>query len=133
MKKTLFYLLLLFFYSQAISQNFNLKINGENEIENKIIDSIGYKTSHFNTKSIIEENNLFLDRIRKVGYCDSYLISNNKIKDSIFQYNYSIGIKTNFIHIYVDKQIQEYIPIGYSTIQDSIVLPFNQSEFFLNS
>ena len=133
MKKQILFFLLLIIYSQAISQNFNLKIKGENEIENKIIDSIGYKTSHVNTKSIIDENNLFLDRIRKEGYCESNMISNIKIKDSIFQFNYSIGGKTNFIHIYVEEKFLEFIPVGYTKIKDTIILPFKQSELFLNS
>ena len=65
----------LFFFIITVSgnisaQGFNLKIVGQSEKEIKIIDSIGYVLKHKNAKSILDENNLFYEKLTRKGFLE---------------------------------------------------------------
>lgn len=115
------------------AQEFQLKILGQNERETKIIDSIGYTLKHKNTKSIIDENNFFSEKLHKKGYTDSQLIENNKPNDSCFNFKYSLGVKVKSLHLYINKEVQQNISTLFEIKDDTLSLPYEEIETFLNT
>lgn len=115
------------------AQEFQLKILGQNERETKIIDSIGYTLKHKNTKSIIDENNFFYEKLHKKGYTDSQLIENNKPNDSCFNFKYSLGVKVKSLHLYINEEVQQNISTLYEMKNDTLSLPYEEIETFLNT
>lgn len=110
-----------------------LKIVGENEMQTKIIDSIGYSKSFSNVKGIIDETKLFSEKLLKVGYLEQEVSESNKENDSTFLYSYDTGRKTTFIHIYIGKDLEEKNWSIYESKKDTLKLPFSESESFLNA
>ena len=132
--KKIFLVFLINIVSGTISaQNFYLKIIGDNEKESKIIDSIGYVLKHENAKSVIEENNLFFDKLTKKGYTECQSVENFKLNDSTFYFKYIIGKKINYARIYIGKKFQDNIVSNYKIKNDTLVLPYEEIDFFLNS
>ncbi len=109
-----------------------LKIIGNNELQTKTIDSIGYIKSFNDAKGVLDETNLFSKKLSQVGFLEHQLIENKKVNDSTFLYLYNIGAKTNFIHIYIGKNL-ELSNWNLNTVKnDTLKLPFGESEAFLN-
>lgn len=97
------------------------------------MDSIGYNSKHQNTKSIVDENNSFYDKLIKKGYPESQSIENFKLNDSTFYFKFSLGKKINYARIYIGIKFQENIPGSYSLKNDTLILPYEETESFLNS
>lgn len=110
-----------------------LKISAENESQNKIIDSIGYSKLFSNAKGIADETKLFSEKLLKVGYLEQEIFESKKENDSTFLYLYTIGLKTKFIHIYIGKDLEDKNWSIYESKNDTLKLPFSESEAFLNS
>ena len=133
LKKIFFLFLIIFISCTTSAQNFYLKIIGQTEKETKIIDSIGYVLKHQNTKSIIDENNSFYEKLTKKGYTESQFAENFKLNDSTFYFKYNIGKKINYARIYVGRNFQENIAGNYSIKNDTLTLPYEEIENFLNA
>lgn len=133
LKKTFLLFLLIVISWNSSGQEFHLKIVGQTEKENKIIDSIGYLLNHKNAKSIIDENNFFYEKLTKKGYTESELLENFKQNDSTFLFRYSLGKKINYARIYIGINFQENIAPNYSVKKDTLVLPYEEIEVFLNA
>lgn len=132
LKKIAFLFLLISISWTSSAQEFQLKIIGQTDSETKIIDSIGYLLIHKNTKSIIDENGLFYEKLIRKGYTESQFLENFKTNDSTFAFRYSLGKKVNFIHIYISKAFQENLSSLYTVKNDTLILPYDESEAFLN-
>lgn len=115
------------------AQDFHLKIIGENEKENKIIDSIGYVLKHKNAKSVLDENNAFYEKLTNKGYTESQLIEKSKPNDSTFSFKYSIGKRINYARIYIGINLRENIAQNYTVKNDTLTLPYEEIEVFLNA
>lgn len=109
-----------------------LKIIGSNTSQTKAIDSIGYTKSFSDAKGILDETNLFSKKLSQLGFLEHELIENKKANDSTFSYLYNIGAKTNFIHIYIGTNLDMENWNLYTVKNDTIILPFGESEAFLN-
>ncbi len=132
--KTIFTLILLISFScYAVAQKFQLKILGNSDRENKIIDSIGFLLKHQNTKSIVDENNSFYEKLTQKGFPEAQLLESFKPNDSSFTFKYNLGKKVNFIHIHIARELHGNINSSYSIQNDTLVLPYNEIENFLNS
>ncbi len=128
----------LFFFIITVSgnisaQGFNLKIVGQSEKEIKIIDSIGYVLKHKNAKSILDENNLFYEKITRKGFLECQVEERFKLNDSTFCFKYSLGKKINYAHIYIGAKSQENIAINYNVKNDTLTLAYEETESFLNA
>ena len=110
-----------------------LKIIGANDKQNKFIDSLAYSKSFSNTKGVVNESNLFSDKLLKLGFLEQQILESGKQNDSTFLYKYDIGKKTNFIHIYIGKKKSVEIDNLFETNSDTLKLPFQESESFLNA
>lgn len=133
LKKIFFLFLLISTFWNTSAQEFQLKIVGQDDNETKIIDSIGYALKHKNVKSIVDENNLFYEKLTKNGYTESQLLEKSKPSDSIFSFQYSLGKKVNSVHIYISKELQENLGASYEVKNDTLILPYEETENFLNA
>ena len=102
-------------------------------MQTKAIDSIGYTKSFGNAKGILDETNLFSKKLLQAGFLEQEVLESRKQNDSTFLYLYTIGAKTNFIHIYIGRNLEVGDWDLYTVNKDTLVLPFEQSETFLNS
>jgi hypothetical protein len=133
LKKNLLLFLLFVITWNTSAQEFQLKIMGQNEKETKTIDSIGYAIKHKDAKSIINENNSFYEKLTKSGFTESELLEKSKLNDSTFGFKYSLGNKVNSIHIYISKEFKEDIVSIYDIKNDTLILPYEENEIFLNA
>ena len=133
MKSLITFFIFFFFLNSFGQKNLYLKIIGQNEKQTKIIDSISYNKSFGNAKGIIDENKLFSEKLLKFGFLEQELLENKKQNDSIFVYQYNIGVNTKFIHIYIGTNYEEQNWSIYKVENDTLTLPFSESELFLNS
>jgi len=128
----LFYFLFLSSLN-SFGQQLYLKIVGKNDLQTKVIDSVGYTKSFGEAKGILDETNLFSNKLLQTGFLGQEVLESRKENDSTFLYLYNIGAKTNFIHIYIGRNLEVGNWDLYTTNKDTLVLPFNQSETFMNS
>jgi outer membrane protein assembly factor BamA len=90
---------------QLNAQNLNLTISGINTSETKVIDSLFYKNSFINLKSLNEEINLMHSRLQRIGYIESELKNIKKINDSVYESSFNLKQKFYTIYIYYDKNL----------------------------
>lgn len=133
MKKLLFLFGLLLLSGTIAAQHFHLKIIGQNEAATKTIDSMGYTVSHPNAKSVVDENNAFLEKLSKRGFLESQLTENFKLNDTTFCFKYNLGKRINYARIYIGIKNRENIPNNYAPKNDTLTLPFEETESFLNA
>lgn len=108
-----------------------MKIEGNSTQETKTIDSIGYKTKHADTKSIIEETKNLTSALLQKGYLESQFISQKKTNDSTFLYLYQIGKKTSLIHIYIGRiSIEEKKLLDLSN--DTLTIQLSEVDNFMS-
>lgn len=114
-------------------KNMYLKIIGANDKQNKVIDSITYSKSFSNAKGVVNETNLVSSKLEKIGFLEQQILESGKQNDSTFLYKYDIGKKTNFLHIYIGENFSAEMENLFDTKSDTLKLPFQESESFLNS
>ncbi len=112
------------------AQNFHLKINGINFTENKIIDSLDYKTKHPNIKSLYDEINYTSERLSKKGYLDNKTIEINKVNDSTYLSIIDLKTRVKNIHIYIGRNNPFFN--SAKTTNDTIIIPYEETENYLN-
>jgi hypothetical protein len=124
-------LLFLFYHLTSAGQTFQLKVIGTTIIENKTIDSIGYLSSHQNTKQLLEEINSVSKNLSKIGYINNQILEKKKTNDTNYTAEISLGQRTKNIHIYIGIKNTQNLPYLFDKKNDSIVLPYPQIEPFL--
>lgn len=126
--KNYFLALLLFMYCACKGQSLTLEIKSNNEIENKIIDSLNYNHKHLTEKKITEEVNFLIERIQKLGFLETQTVYNKKLNDSTFLFQIELGKKTKFIHIYIGEENKLII----EETSDTLKMDFSKSDHYLN-
>lgn len=126
MKNRVFFFLLLS-YCTCVGQNLSLTIKGKSEIENKIIDSLGYTRKITSEKKILEEVNTLVDKIQKIGYLETQIIESQKLSDTTFFYLLSFNQKTKHIHIYIGEKNKRLLDLSVDTLK----MDFYKTELFL--
>ena len=132
MQRIFILLSLLQFGWNGSAQNFYLKISATSTIENRTIDSIGYNSKHPNTKSIIDETQIFSEKLTRLGFIENEIVAYEKINDSTFLCPMRLGKKTDFIHIYVGQNSALASLQLANNSNDTLTIPFNETESFLN-
>ena len=132
MKNALLFLLLIVTGFTAKAQNLHLTIEGNSSEETKIIDSLGYKKQHENTKSILDATGNLTATLLQKGYLESELTHQKKVNDSTFLFQYRIGKKTNRIHIYIGR-ISEDEKKLLEFPSDTLKLKISEVENFMSS
>ncbi len=131
MKKSLYILLLLLASLASKAQSLYLKIEGKNTQETKVIDSISYKKQHDNGKSIAEEAAQLSNTLTKAGYLENEMAGGIKVNDTLFLYTFSVGKKTNNVHIYTGGLSSEEKAL-LSIYKDTLTLPLADVEGYMN-
>ena len=96
-------LLFLIFISQLQGQSLGLKIEAENDIKTSVIDSIGFKKTFQNYKSLQSELDTLTYKLTRLGYIDATIDSVSKLNDTLFKAHYLIGSKINKIRIHYNS------------------------------
>jgi len=112
-----------------LGQNFYLKLNGANENETKLIDSVGYSVKVSSLLKVTEEVNKVSETIQKLGYIESEVSTLTTVNDSTFSYFYSLGKKTNLIYIYIGKKNASF----FDNPSDTLKIEFSKTEEFLQN
>lgn len=109
MQKKSYYILLvsLIFASDLLAQNLTLKINGNSEVETKLLDSIGYNSNHKNYTSLETEINNLKNRLFSLGYIENKTKSITRTNDTTFTSNLHLKNKFTELHVYYDKSYIE--------------------------
>ena len=89
--------------SNSFAQNLTLKVIGIDSSETKIIDSLTYKNSFINYKSLNDEVLLVNKKLQNLGFIENKLIETKKISDSTYQSTFSLKQRFYTIYIYYDK------------------------------
>ncbi|NDI97655.1 hypothetical protein GWA97_01015 [Flavobacterium sp. LaA7.5] len=130
-KISLIFLLFMLCFSVK-AQNLYLKVEGSTVAETKVIDSISYNKTHEDAKSVVEEAALLSKTLLRAGYLENREIAHRKVNDSVFNYTFSIGQKTNTIRIYTDK-LSDFHKQLLNITQDTITLSVAETESFMNN
>ena len=127
------FLIIIILTSWNVSgQSLFLKILGKNATETKVIDSISYSKKILNSKLIFDEVNTISEKLSKLGFVDNIILDQKKLNDSVFEFDFSLGKKIKFIHIYIGKNSDlKNLPI-FESKTDTLILPFNDIEKYLN-
>jgi outer membrane protein assembly factor BamA len=126
-------------YSNVLAQNLALKIVGIDNSETKIIDSLSYKKTFINYKSLHDEVLLLDKKLQNLGYIENKVVELKNINDSTYQSIFSLKQRFYTIYIYYDKNLisLELIKaISTDFNDDYFVLPIPKIESalaFLNS
>lgn len=126
--KFILYLIILFYCQINLAQNSYLQIKSNISIDNKIIDSLGYSKKHLNTKSVLNEVNLFSEKLLKNGFLEYTKTEPLKINDSTFSIHYNFGKRSKFVYIYIGKNSKLL-----NLEKDTIKILISETENFMNS
>jgi len=133
-------IILLIIYSlfsiEVTCQTLNLKINGKDSIENKIIDSIKYVKNHKDYESVTKEVTLFKTKLNTYGYIESDISPINRLNDSSLQVNINLNRKFKTINIfYIDSLVpKKIIQLVSNKIFDTYFsIPIQDTEEALNT
>jgi len=129
--KQLFQIFIFYLISiSGYAQNFNLKINGTNTVENKIIDSLNYSPKHPNLKSLFNEIKNSSEKLAKKGFLDNKILETKNINDSSYISIIELKKRIKEMHIYIG--INNSFFNFQKTGNDTIILPYEEVENYLN-
>ena len=114
------------------AQNFQLKLIGSSESENKTLDSLNHNTNHKNLKSIVDELTIAAEKLSKMGYLENRMLENAKENDSSYLAKFRLGERINAIHIYIGINPILMDLISLDKTKDTIILPYSETESFLD-
>ncbi len=150
MKNSYFVLLLFITVLNCCGQNFELKLVGLSEYENKVLDSLQYLKNHQNIKSAKDEINKTSESLTQKGYIENQFIEKKTVNDSVIIAKFNLGKRTNYIHIYIGdiknvlndySNVKDSIKkpaklmkelLGLNTKKDTLKIPYLEIESFLN-
>lgn len=128
--KSFLYLIVFSISFSCYAQNFHLKINGSNQTESQIIDSLNYSKNHLNLKSLFDELKNTSEKLSQKGYLDNEISETKKNNDTSYTTLISLKNKVKEIHIYIGTNYS-----FFKTSQpknDTIIIPYPELENFLN-
>jgi hypothetical protein len=122
----------LIFSINCNAQNFQLKVIGNNSLEEKIIDSLGYNSIVKNRKSIQLETEILSQKLSEIGFVGNRIDTISKKNDSCYIAKFNLGQKIKFIRIYIGEKSKLNKIIHFDLKTDSITVPYSEIESFLD-
>ncbi|RAR47029.1 outer membrane translocation and assembly module TamA [Flavobacterium lacus] len=101
--------------------------------ETKKMDSIGYAKQFVNAKGVIDETKLFSKKLFEFGYLENENLSNRKVNDSTFLFEFRLGEKTSHVHIYIGDEMLPYLSDDFKVTDGLLKLPIENAEPLMNS
>lgn len=133
MKRFWLTLLLAMFFCWGKAQNLYLTIKGSDYTETKKIDSIGYNKQFVNAKGVVDETESFSRRLFESGYLENENLSNKKINDSTFLFEYRLGEKTSHVFIHIETKMIPFLSDDYKVNEGVLKLPVENVQPFMNN
>lgn len=130
--KKIFILLLFFCFQLSFTQQFEMLVEGNSNLETKTIDSIGYVKKHPTVASLIEEQKSFKQKLQQKGYFQNELLLQSKLNDSVFYFKYHLKNQIKFIHIYIGINSENEKQL-LNLENDSLKLPIEEIETFMQT
>ena len=132
---TLYLAFHLFGLTTIYSQNLNLRVQGKDSLETKIIDSLSYKSSFTNFNSLKSEIESLRLKIEKLGFIENKLVLTQKENDSTYLAKFSLNKKYYTIYIYynnnlLSKKILE--SISNNITSEYFITTISKTEVILN-
>lgn len=122
----------LIFGLNCSAQNFQLKLFGSSDSENKVLDSLNYNPKHPNVKSLTDEINLTSEKLSKKGFIENQILETTKKNDSSYTAKFNLGERIQSIHICTGKNPAIFDLIALDKKKDTIILTYEETEPFLN-
>lgn len=116
----------------CFGQNFHLTISGNSNEETRIIDSIGFKKTFSDENLITNELDTLSKKLQLIGFIENRINNKIRLSDTIHDVKFILGKKFNFIHIYIGNN-ETMKKLVYKEEKDTIIVPFNKVDFFLNN
>jgi hypothetical protein len=133
LKSLLIFFLFLNLGLSCSAQNFQLRIIGSTESETKTIDSLNYTSKHENLKSLTNEISAVSEKLSKIGYIENVVTVNDREGECSYTSKINLGILIKYIHIYIGRNIELKKIISNYAKSDTIVIPYAETEAFLNN
>ncbi|MEZ4787812.1 MAG: hypothetical protein R2790_08040 [Flavobacterium haoranii] len=130
--KSKFLVFLFFLSAVTFAQNFYLNIEGKNENENHVIDSIGYPKKYESVAQILETQKAFENSLFAAGHFNFELSSQKKVNDSSFVFQYYLGNRISKLVIGT-HQISENDKEILKITEDSISILPSEVENWMNA
>jgi hypothetical protein len=119
----------LFFVCQnVLAQNTYLRVKSDNDVENRILDSITYISKHSNIKSLTDEINNLSNKLLSKGFLALKNESPIKINDSTFFIKTELGLQSKFIHIYIGSNFALL-----NLKNDTVKMRISETESFMSN
>ncbi|MES2574619.1 MAG: hypothetical protein V4572_06735 [Bacteroidota bacterium] len=109
-----------------------MQLIGSSDFENKVLDSLNYNPTHKNIKSLTDEINLTSEKLSQKGFLENQILETLKKNDSSYTAKFNLGKRIKSIHIYIGKNSAVYDLIALDKKKDTIILPYEETESFLN-
>lgn len=129
---SLSYIFLSIHYIHA--QEFKLNISGNDSLETRKIDSIGYKKTHPSFKSAEKETNDLLRTLQHQGYIDAFHSLLKKQNDSLFTVNFNLGKPYRTLKIFYPSDIfnlKKLQHLSRKATETYFIIPFHKVESVL--
>ena len=113
----------------------HLKIEGSDDLETKVLDSLNYRKTFTEFKSLQDEIDSTQLRLQRIGYIENRIIETKKINDSSYVSKFDLKKKFYTIYIYYTKtalKAPELVPISDDVTSEYFSIPIEQTEFVLN-
>ncbi len=134
MKRFWLTLMLVLFFCWGKAQNLYLTIKGSDHTETKKIDSIGYTKQFVNAKGVVDETESFSRKLFESGYLENENLSNKKINDSTFLFEYRLGKRTSHLLIHVEAKMIPFLNDDYKMNEEGVLkLPIENVQPFMNN
>ena len=133
LKRTLFLLFFALFFCFGKAQNLYLTMEGSTTTETKKIDSIGYAKQFENAKGVVDETKRLSKKLFEMGFLESENLSNKKVNDSTFLFEYRLGKRTSHLYVYVREEMLPYLNNDSEVNNNILKLPIESTEPFMNS
>ncbi|RSK42153.1 hypothetical protein EJA19_04135 [Mangrovimonas spongiae] len=117
----------------GFSQNLKLKITSKDSLETQIIHQTGYKTTHDNFKSAINEIDSLKSKLIKSGFIEAKVYNVKKKHDSLVTCKMLLGSKIDSVKIFFNNK-EHNIKTHLNNITNSevfenyITIPFEQTQ-----
>jgi hypothetical protein len=112
------------------AQNLKFKIIGKTPSETIVIDSLQYRQTHNNLKTINEEVNKVASTLFQKGYIDNSASATGKLNDSTYISTFSLGEKIDLLYITVPENIS--IDKTFPSKNNVVLLSYSKLDSFLN-